>query len=71
MIKHSLLTVADYGPNWDKVLLGYVRGTYASARYAIVVSNNSIGVMWTNDPKLVEEYAIEFARQITSKETTT
>jgi hypothetical protein len=70
MIKHSLLTVTDYGPNWDKVLLGYVRGTYASARYAIV-STNSIAVMWTNDPKAVEEYAIEFARQITSKETTT
>jgi hypothetical protein len=70
MIKHSLLTVTDYGPNWDKVLLGYVRGTYASARYAIV-STNSIAVIWTNDPKAVEEYAIQFSRQITSKETTT
>lgn len=67
MIKNAALHVTDYGPYWAKVPLDYSPTLYAAARYAIQ-SSNSQTVMWTNDPKVVEEYAIQFARNITSTE---
>lgn len=69
MIKHATLTITDHGDHYNKVPLDYLADIYAPARYAIH-NRRSLTVMWTNDPKEVEEYAIEFARQITSPETT-
>ena len=69
MIQHANFTVTDYGASFQNVLLGYVEGTYALARYAIV-NSYSTEVIWTNDPKFVEADAIQFARKITSTTTT-
>jgi hypothetical protein len=67
MIKHLTLTITDHGDDYHNVPLDYLADLYAPARYAIH-SKGSLTVMWTNEPKAVEEYAIQFARQITNQQ---